>query len=118
MTTINEWCQNMKDENPLDSCKRCGRVITDTDDTGMEADNGQRWCIRHYLGPWTVVVEDAYGSVYFMDVVAESIGEGLARATARCLAVAIHFAETMASFKVVPGDRESVIAMSPQGWSA
>jgi hypothetical protein len=33
----------------LDNCPTCGRRITDTDDRGMEADNGQRWCIVHHL---------------------------------------------------------------------
>jgi hypothetical protein len=31
----------------LDRCPTCGRRITDTDDAGCEAADGQRWCIAH-----------------------------------------------------------------------
>lgn len=36
------------DINPLHYCPTCCRRIVDTDDRGMEADDGQRWCIDHW----------------------------------------------------------------------
>ncbi len=33
----------------LDDCPACGRRIKDSDETGCEAPDGQRWCINHAL---------------------------------------------------------------------
>lgn len=33
----------------LDYCPVCGTFILDFDEAGMEAEDGQRWCRRHYL---------------------------------------------------------------------
>lgn len=32
-----------------DQCPTCGKDITDTDEDGTEREDGQRWCIIHYV---------------------------------------------------------------------
>ena len=34
--------------NDLDHCPACDLTITDHDPDGMEAADGQRWCVEHY----------------------------------------------------------------------
>jgi hypothetical protein len=36
----------------LDDCPTCGRRITDVDDNGLEANDGQRWCRDHAPAGW------------------------------------------------------------------